>query len=336
MSLIIPADVQYYILGFLSRDPHALCLCAQVCRAWLHYSRLYLFRRVDPNTFTAFDNLARLAIGSSHLQEYFYYTQELVLRSNDELRASRKGLENTATLTAPRQWAHVATLFFPPRMSNLACIEYFCVDWTKIPIHPSFYMCISKLVSVNRLKLSGCKFPSFTDVQRLVRALPKVYTLDLYGVTWDKDIPDAARKGHPYITKPRLSSLTIRSVSRTNFVSIVQWINDTPSRDFIHVLGCLCDDRDRSTTGVDTTKLLQVLGPSLEDLSLDLTHWEFTESGVFLFSAYNNFSVHTFLDCLHMSRYIRSSNTHLQYKFAFTLHLLPYCHGSYTFASSRS
>lgn len=324
MSPTIPFAIHRRIIGFLWRDRGALCCCARVCKAWLHPSRFYLFCLIDLKDLPTFDNLAQIAMSTSPLLEYFQYTQELIIRANPDSPARSDQPPNGTTTARPRQWAHVAPLLFSAKMLHLTLIEYFGIDWTKTRVPRLFYVC--KFASVTQLRLSDCKFPSFTQVQLLTGTLPKVSALELRGVVWDK--PDSATRNEVHNSGPRLLSLTTQEISRPNFTSIVEWISDSPSRELLRVLRCLCDDRERSFIGVDTTRLLKVLGASLEDLSIDLTNWEFAESGTIS----PRLPAEAFYSrCRHCS----TANIGIQHQFAIACYLLPHHHGSRPFSQCR-
>ncbi|RPD68514.1 hypothetical protein L226DRAFT_576328 [Lentinus tigrinus ALCF2SS1-7] len=239
---------------------HTLAMCALVCRAWLPRSRIELFENILIRDDHTYDLLVERVLHS--------VTMSPNLASVDSLRLGRFNRSD------PRSKAgRLFFLEFAGKLPGLRTLSVFNVDFTHQRPSVTWPLLLSQFRTITSLKLFDCQFSSFSDVRRLLTALPLLSTLVIAYLTW----PVVSHEVHlqttlrPRTFWPELHTLRIYHLPPESAAMFLRWITGALRGSPVKVLLC---DPDLPSTGslqeaVDA--FVGRVGPSVTDLETYIT-----------------------------------------------------------------
>lgn len=171
----LTAEVQERIIDYLWDEPYHLRSCRLTCRAWNIWCSHHFFHFLRVDQVQNLKGLNTLLL-----------TADPVTQLVQGLLSSREGQHSS--------FAHLIPHFLAPKAPRLHHLEMITswdyqnptdTSYRHFPLHPSIYMHFAHFRTVTRFILTEYHFPSFTDIRRLVGALPALSRLELTRVTWE-------------------------------------------------------------------------------------------------------------------------------------------------------
>ncbi|RPD55744.1 hypothetical protein L226DRAFT_341847 [Lentinus tigrinus ALCF2SS1-7] len=225
---------RYYPIRPPSRT-HTLAMCALVCRAWLPRSRVELFEDITIEDDHIYDLLVERVLHSETMSRY--------LTSVDSLALGRHGSAQ------PSKAARLFFVEFAGKLPRLRTLSVRHIDFTQQRPSVTWPLLLSQFRTITSLTLYECRFSSFSDVRRLLTALPLLSTLSIFRLT----CPMASHELHlqttlrPRTYWPDLHTLRIFDLSPKCAAVFLRWmagaLHGSPVKE-LH-----CDVLDLPSTG---------------------------------------------------------------------------------------
>ncbi|RPD69131.1 hypothetical protein L226DRAFT_307501 [Lentinus tigrinus ALCF2SS1-7] len=250
---------RYYPIIRPSRT-HTLAMCALVCRAWLPRSRVELFKHIPIEDDHTYDLLVERVLHSETMSRY--------LTSVDSLALSRHGSAR------PSKAARLLFVEFAGKLPGLRTLRVFNVDFTQQRPSVRWPLLLSQFRTITSLRLFGCQFSSFSDVRRLLTALPLLSTLAIFDLTW----PVVSHEVHlqttlcPRTFWPELHTLWIYPLSPQCAALFLRWMTGALHGSPVKELRC--DSSNLPSTGSlreSVDAFVGRVGPSVTDLNIRIT-----------------------------------------------------------------
>ncbi|RPD55747.1 hypothetical protein L226DRAFT_341532 [Lentinus tigrinus ALCF2SS1-7] len=258
-TIISAVPLEHYYDYRPSRT-HTLAMCALVCRAWLPRSRVELFKDIlilDEHTY---DLLVERVLHSETMSRYLASVNSLGL----------------GCLGKPDPRSKAARLFFVEfagKLPGLRTLDVHHIDFTHQRPSVRWPLLLSQFRTITSLRLWSCRFSSFSDVRRLLTALPLLSTLAISQLTW----PVVSHELHlqttlrPRTFWPELHTLGIHDLSTECAAVFLRWIVGALHGSPVKVLDC--DFSNLPSTGplqeaVDA--FMGRVGPSVTDLDMNI------------------------------------------------------------------
>ncbi|RPD55714.1 hypothetical protein L226DRAFT_307181 [Lentinus tigrinus ALCF2SS1-7] len=160
---------RYYGIG--PSRTHTLAMCALVCRAWLPRSRVELFEDIPILDERTYDLLVERVLRSETMSRYLTSVNSLVLG-------------RSYTSDPPSKAARLFFVEFAGKLPGLGTLCVFDIDFTHQGPFVRWPLLLSQFRTITFLMLWNCQFSSFSDVRRLLTALPLLSTLNIDALTW--------------------------------------------------------------------------------------------------------------------------------------------------------
>ncbi|KAL4245253.1 hypothetical protein ABKN59_010817 [Abortiporus biennis] len=203
----LPIEIQEMVMGFLStmtlfpvhgKDISPLTTCGIVCKLWYNYTRPLLFRSVTINSPKRLHSSRNLARDLRIATNIFHYTQDVYIEERTKQHST---------------FAHLAVIYLPLIFPNCTTVSIAqipdkpsdtIIQW---PFHSLLLVQSRQCHNLQKLQLTRYSM-SFTDLRRLVSALPILHTLSLH----DMDVKLGANELNAIYTacvSPRLTFVKI-------------------------------------------------------------------------------------------------------------------------------
>ncbi|KAI8972442.1 hypothetical protein BD414DRAFT_425900 [Trametes punicea] len=165
----IPQDVVEAIIDAVWPDQAALRHCALTCRGWLPRSRYNLLYEVmvcTPHMLSRFSRMLDAAPERAEL------VKDLIcMLIHDEVPSSF--MQSVCAVLALR---------LPNLRTFGVTVNVAAPTAASVPLRMAGHM--AQFTTVNRLSLYGLQFSSFVDLARMIMALPRLSTIELWRVKW--------------------------------------------------------------------------------------------------------------------------------------------------------
>ncbi|KAH9947976.1 hypothetical protein B0H21DRAFT_300205 [Amylocystis lapponica] len=236
----IPPEMCDYVINFLHDDTRALGACSLTCRAWVPATQVHLFRNISLDNSKLFTAFCRLLHTAPHLG---YHVRELSI--------ARTSVAVNCDVNDPEAGLNLCSI-----LTHLSGIQTLGFYLTHLPSVPTlgFY------VPLTELTLVACRFPAFDDFIDLFYSFPQLEHLHLVTVTWQTRSLDL----RPRSAAPKLRKLTIGRDS--DICLLVEWLLAEALCSKIDSISVRCATK---LEAIAVGALLEVLGSSLKDLTLD-------------------------------------------------------------------
>ncbi|RPD55752.1 hypothetical protein L226DRAFT_341174 [Lentinus tigrinus ALCF2SS1-7] len=208
---------------------HTLAMCALVCRAWLPRSRVELFEDIAIKDDYTYDLLVERVLHSETMSRY--------LTSVDSLGLGRQ----EPPAAQPSKAGRLFLVEFAGKLPGLRTLSVRHIDFTHQRPSVTWPLLLSQFRAITTLMLSECQFSSFSDVRRLLTALPLLSTLDIGSLTW----PMVSHEVHlqttlrPRTYWPDLHTLRIFNLSPKCAAVFLRWMTGALHGSPVKVLHCI-------------------------------------------------------------------------------------------------
>lgn len=243
---VLPAELIDQVIDHLHDDVSSLRACSLTCRAWVPSARFHLFHDVVLTPERAVNFMALLET-RPHIS---HFVRSLFIKGNP-FQLYRKSYHFDAVIPA-----------ISSKLTRLKALRIECVTLAQQGIVMSAL--IQNLSTLRSLSISSVTFNRFRDFAAFIIAHPLLERLELGQIWWNKSVDAASQwedvfREYPEL-RSRLQSISLNDTSHNVF----DWISSHYSVLPVRTLAV-------STCHVShITKLLQVLGPSLEHLSFSI------------------------------------------------------------------
>ncbi|RPD61425.1 hypothetical protein L227DRAFT_68629 [Lentinus tigrinus ALCF2SS1-6] len=150
---------------------HTLAMCALVCRAWLPRSRAKLFEVVWISNQRSYDLLVERVLRSETMSRYPTSVNGFHIYNENA-----EGSLGSA--------ARLFLVEFAGKLPGLRDLFVLDNDWTLQRPSVKWPLLLSRFHTITTLRLENCRFSCFSDVRRLLTALPLISALDIWYLTW--------------------------------------------------------------------------------------------------------------------------------------------------------
>ncbi|RPD69476.1 hypothetical protein L226DRAFT_526628 [Lentinus tigrinus ALCF2SS1-7] len=165
----IPPEITDAIISAVD-DPHTLTRCALVCRDWLPASRANLFKDIRITNGRSYALLVERVLHSEHMGQYLTSARSLCITDDREHSLSSGG--------------RLSLVEFAGKLPGLRELHVTSMDWTQQRPSVKWPLLLAHFGTITSLTLHSCRFASFTDVRRLLTALPRLSALAIWRLRW--------------------------------------------------------------------------------------------------------------------------------------------------------
>lgn len=240
----IPPELCDHVVDFLHHDLSSLRECSLTCRAFIPTTRVHLFHTISLHTPKLCTAFGRLLDMSPYLG---YYVRELSIAR----LGARTGMEKHSDV-ADFEAGELLSLILH-HLSGVQTLEFYLTDLPQT-FRPQCH------APLTELSLVACSFSAFDDFVDLFYSFPRLEHLHLDTIRWNTRPLDL----RPHPVSPKLRRLTVGRDA--DLCLLVEWLLTGELYHEIDSISVRCtSELEAIAAGV----LLEALGPSLQDLTLD-------------------------------------------------------------------
>jgi hypothetical protein len=248
-------------------DITTLTACSLTCKAFLPASRRGIFAMVLLNTRGCLNNNGRV-------QKFMEIVDSSPVIGS---YVRRLWINEGLTLDPANRWIGRALPFLTTHLRNVEKLEINGTVWNHLDNNAHAAL-LSGFLMVTTLRLYSNDFGNSLHFKHLLSSFPKLTELDCHYCDWDMENPSQS-------STPLANSLTKLDID-SGCSELLYELMELQARPAVRVLQCNIDIEeplDESIThDIQVGRLLKILGPGLEELSIfdDYVEWDESHNGV--------------------------------------------------------